>query len=271
MTSAVAVVPAATVVVARVVPAHQEEAFEVYLVKRAGGSTFMPLVHVFPGGRLETDDDITGIDPFVAAGIRETWEECGVLLARSESGLALSTRAPCDAVMARLAAGEPFAHALAATGLVHDADALVPLGRWITPEGEKRRYDTRFFFAVVPPLQRHDAVADGVEVEDGRWLRPSAALAAYQAGTIRLAPPTLVMLEELARCQNVDDVRAARWPQEPVRPNPCHDDGRSILALPGDPLHEVAQSLWPHRTRVVVDDQGRFRSALVRRSSLPLP
>jgi 8-oxo-dGTP pyrophosphatase MutT (NUDIX family) len=257
--------PAATVVVARVVPDDGQGAFEVYLVKRHGRSGFMAGAHVFPGGRVDDDDAAEGADRFALAAIRETWEECGVLLARPESGLPLSTRAPIDAVAARSAAGEPFHHALSASGLVPDVEALLPIAWWITPDAEPKRFDTRFFFAVVPPLQRHAAGVDGHEVTEGAWLSPRAALDAYAAGTITLAPPTLVTLEELAAHATVDAVRAARWPLLPVRPILGDEDGRRVLALPGDPRHEVDDPVWPGRTRIVVDDQGRFRSACVRR------
>lgn len=265
MTAPVAAAPAATVVVARVVPDEGQGGFEVYLVKRHGKSGFMAGAHVFPGGRVDDDDAGFDVDRFAVAAIRETWEECGVLLARPESGLPLTTRAPIDAVAARGAAGEPFRHALLAAGLVPDVDALVPIAWWITPEAEPKRFDTRFFFAVVPPLQRHDAGVDGHEVTEGAWFTPRAALDAYEQGTITLAPPTLVTLEDLAAHASVDDVRAARWPLRAVRPILGDEDGRLVLALPGDPRHEVSEPLWPARTRIVVDDQGRFRSACVRR------
>jgi len=259
--------PAATVVVARVVADLGQGGFEVYLVKRHGKSGFMADAHVFPGGRVDDDDAAFGVDVdrFAVAAIRETWEECGVLLARPESGLPLSTRAPLDAVAARSAAGEPFGHALRAAGLVPDVEALVPIAWWITPDVEPKRFDTRFFFAVVPPLQRHDAGVDGHEVTEGAWFTPRGALDAYAAGTIRLAPPTLVTLEELAAHASIDAVRAARWPHVAIRPVVGDEDGRLVLALPGDPRHEVDAPVWAHRTRVVVDDQGRFRSACVRR------
>jgi 8-oxo-dGTP pyrophosphatase MutT (NUDIX family) len=258
-------VPAATVVVARVVADEGQGGFQVYLVKRHGKSGFMAGAHVFPGGRVDDDDRIVDNDRFAVAAIRETWEECGVLLAKHESGLALSTRAPLDAVSARVAAGEPFSHALRAAGLVPDVEALLPLAWWITPEAEPRRFDTRFFFAVVPPLQRDDAGVDGHEVTEGVWLTPRAALAAYASGSVRVAPPTLVTLEELAVHATIDAVKNARWPLRAIRPIAGDEDGRLVLALPGDPLHEVDEPLWPRRTRVVLDDQGQFRSAFCRR------
>jgi 8-oxo-dGTP pyrophosphatase MutT (NUDIX family) len=268
MTIAAVAAPAATVVLARVVAATEREAcgggFEVYLVKRHGKSGFMAGAHVFPGGRVDDDDDAFAASTFAVAAIRETWEECGVLLARHESGLPLTTQGPTDAVTARTAAGEPFAHALRAAGLVPDVDALVPLAWWITPVAEPKRFDTRFFFAVVPPLQRHTASVDGHEVTEGVWLSPRRALERYRAPVgepaITLAPPTLVTLEELARCATVDDVTATRWPTAPVQPVLHHADGL-VLALPGDPLHDVATPVWPHRTRVVLGAHGRFESS----------
>ena len=38
------------------------------------------------------------------------------------------------------------------------------------------------------------------------------------------------------------------------------DDGSVVLALPGDPLHDVKDPCWPHRTRIVARDGGRFVS-----------
>ncbi len=264
------VLPAATIIVARVIP---DDAFEVFLVRRHWRSGFMAGVHVFPGGKLDAEDradgDADGNNDdvgFRRCAIRETFEETGVLFARPESGLPLSTHSVIDAVAARVAGGASFYEALSAAGLVVDTDALVPVGWWITPEAEPRRFDTRFYFAVVPPLQRHSAVADGVEVEEGLWLEPTAALAAVAAGEIRVAPPTLVMLEELATL-TLPQVPTHPWPLAPVCPVLSPLDDGMVLALPGDPLHPVREGLWPTRTRIVIEGQGRFRSASAEPSS----
>ena len=252
-------VPAATVVVARVLP-KDEGSFEVFLVKRHGKSGFMPGAHVFPGGKVDDDDASFDADRFACAAIRETFEETGVLLARHESGLSMSARAPRDAVVARTTAGEPFAHALKASGLVPDVDALVAIGWWITPELEPRRFDTRFFFALVPALQRHDAAPDMQEVTEGAWFTPARALQAFAKGEIALAPPTLVTLEDLAPL-STEGVRSHAWPRRAIRPVITQgDDGSVVLALPGDPLHDVKDPCWPHRTRIVARDGGRFVS-----------
>jgi 8-oxo-dGTP pyrophosphatase MutT (NUDIX family) len=248
--------PAATIVLARVLP---DDAFEVFLVKRHGRSGFMAGAHVFPGGKLDPQDGAFDFDAAAVCAIRETFEECGVLLARPESGLPLTTYGPIDAVTARTAAGEPFSFALSAAGLVPDVEALVPLSWWVTPEAEPRRYDTRFFFAVVPPLQRHCAQADGVEVDDGRWFTPRAALEEAEASRIRLAPPTMVTLEELASL-TLTQARTTAWPQRPICPVLHDDGGEVVLALPGDPLHPEPEPIWPTRRRVVAVGPGRFAS-----------
>lgn len=251
--------PAATVVVARACP---DDTFEVFLVRRHGKSGFMAGAHVFPGGKIDEDDRRFGdeVDPFAIGAIRETFEETGVLLARPESGLPLSSTGPIEAVSARLTSGEPFSHALGRAGLLPDLAALIPIAWWITPAQEPRRFDTRFFFALVPAVQRHRAMADGVEVEDGVWLSPLAALERYRDGALRLAPPTLVTLEELAELP-LSRVARHPWPLAPVEPAITEVDGRLVLALPGDPLHPVKTPVWPHRTRIVTDDDGHFASA----------
>jgi 8-oxo-dGTP pyrophosphatase MutT (NUDIX family) len=81
--------------------------FEVLLLCRTRAMDFAPGAHVFPGGSVDPGDaDVA------AAAVRETFEECGVLL---------------------------------------EAADLVPWSRWITPEISARRFDTWFFVAALPP------------------------------------------------------------------------------------------------------------------------
>jgi 8-oxo-dGTP pyrophosphatase MutT (NUDIX family) len=217
--------PAATVIIARPVAGG----FEVLLVKRHGKSGFMAGAHVFPGGRV--DDADAGPDRFVSAAVRETMEEARVSLA---------------------------------------ASALTPWSWWITPREEPKRFDTRFFLAEVPAdtvavVDEHEAVAFA-------WLTPRAALSAYSAGEIVLAPPTLATLEDLAPFASLADARAAvTLPLRAVCPRIVSgvgsgagsgDDGL-VLALPGDPLHDERERVFPHRTRIVMNAAGRFESRSV--------
>jgi 8-oxo-dGTP pyrophosphatase MutT (NUDIX family) len=261
--------PAATIILCR--PRANE--FEVLLVKRHGKSGFMAGAHVFPGGKVDPEDktwdlpvarliddvaDAATATGLVVAAIRETFEECGVLLAKHESGLPLSDTAPIDVVVARIHSGESFSEAMKGAGLVPDLDALAPLSWWITPLAEPRRYDTRFFLARVPTWQR--AIVDGREVTEGAWLTPKAALDAYRRGTVVLAPPTLATIEDLASFAVIDEAkRAVRRPLRPICPVLHTTDSGVVLALPGDPLHDVKERAFMRRTRIVQRD-GKFVS-----------
>src|SRR3712207_7559589 len=74
--------PAATVLLVR----DGAAGLEVFMVVRHRDIAFAGGALVFPGGRVEeADAELAGGDPLGAyriAGIRETFEECGVLLAR---------------------------------------------------------------------------------------------------------------------------------------------------------------------------------------------
>ena len=271
--------PASTVVLVRDDP-DAREGFAVFLVKRHGKSGFMAGAHVFPGGRVDGADGAwaprlddaariaasravpgVAVDVAVAyavAAIRETAEECGVLLAVDDAR-ARPPGAVAARVAARLAAGDAFTAVLDDERLVPDVAALAPLAWWITPAAEPKRFDTRFFLARAPA--DHTASSDRRETTEGEWLAPGAALDAYAAGRIALAPPTLATLEDLAAAGSVDAALAAAAPTTPIEPVLTHDGaGALVLALPGDALHPTAARCSPRRTRVVLDGSGRFAS-----------
>ena len=94
-----------------------------------------------------------------------------------------------------LGAEEPFSDALRRLDLTVPLHCFAPWGRWVTPMGAPRRYDTRFFIVEGPP----DAAVrvDGREIVHGAWWDPAAALAAERAGEIRFVTPTRKTLERL--------------------------------------------------------------------------
>jgi 8-oxo-dGTP pyrophosphatase MutT (NUDIX family) len=172
---------------------------------------------VFPGGGLDAEDEdplvyvrIRGIDDarasaaigvernglaFWAAVIRETFEECGVLLASNASG-----EVPAVALAERLAVdrGEiPLHDVLLRHDLFVDASQIALIARWITPVGPPRRYDTWFFLCAMPAGQ--DATSDGTEAEHLEWVRPSDGLDRWRRGEYVMLPPTVAALKQLAR------------------------------------------------------------------------
>jgi 8-oxo-dGTP pyrophosphatase MutT (NUDIX family) len=241
---------AATVILLRDAPAGPE----VYLLRRLSSMAFAPGAYVFPGGKVDDRDaegghDWTGPSPdqlapalggpvagataLIRAAVRETFEECGVLLAgpSADTVVAEMTGPEWAADRQGLAAGSmSLAELLVRRRLVLRGDLLRPWSRWITPEAEERRYDTRFFVATMPAAQQ----AEGGTGESDRaaWLRPAAAVAAAAAGELTLLPPTLITLEELAACSGVPAVMAAARPITPRRPVVILNGDRAWLSIP---------------------------------------
>ena len=81
---------------------------------------------------------------------------------------------------------------------------LHPWAHWITPEIEPRRYDTWFFVAAMP--DDLEAVDISGETERAEWSTPREALAAERSEVIRLMPPTMSILIELADLGSVEAV-----------------------------------------------------------------
>jgi 8-oxo-dGTP pyrophosphatase MutT (NUDIX family) len=190
---------------------------EVWLLTRVAHLAFAAGMTVFPGGRVEPGDaDLpwAGAPPAepapVGAAVRETFEETGVLL--GVPGLDLS------AERADVEAGRtPFGALLRSYGAAIDASGLRPWARWVTPEAEERRYDTRFFVAALPAATEPAAVTG--EAVRAEWLRVAEALAQRERGERRMLPPTIMTLRSIAPFPALADVLAAAPGRslEPVR------------------------------------------------------
>ncbi len=239
--------PAATVVLLRDTPAGG--ALQVFLQRRVAGMAFAGGTTVFPGGGVDAGDrpdpawwrgpaphrwarhfgcppDVAGA--LVVAAVRETFEECGVLLA----GPGAPDATARDDLVARR---RTLPDVLTAAGLPLRADLLAPWSRWVTPESEPRRYDTAFFVARVPEGQ--DADARTTEAVEAAWWRPEDALHAARRGALRLLPPTQHTLEEIAAHPDaaaVLDAAGAR-PVVTYRPLLRRDGDRAVVTVPGAP------------------------------------
>lgn len=210
---------------------------EVFLLRRVAAMAFAPSTLVFPGGGVDPRDgegDLPWAGPspdewaqrlgcardearmFVAAAIREVFEECGVLLASSveDTGDGADRAGGADGadgdvgaladvagprwrgIRAALVAHETsLTEVLRAEGLRLRADLIVAKGHWLTPVFEPRRFDTWFFAARMPGHQ----VADGdtSEADHAAWFSPGELLEAYAAGDAVMMPPTVVCVEQV--------------------------------------------------------------------------
>lgn len=189
------------------------------LMRRPDSMAFAPGMYVFPGGRVDLPDDsrpavhgtvalAPGTDPAIAralvvAGVRETFEEAGVLLATDRWGRPAMPDERWEPDRRDCERGAAFAAILARRGLRIDADRLVPVAHWITPEVETRRYDTRFLLASLPAGQ--EVSAHETETDSAHWLDPGDALAEHQAGRLALLPPTIAVLERLTAVRSVPE------------------------------------------------------------------
>jgi 8-oxo-dGTP pyrophosphatase MutT (NUDIX family) len=228
--------PAATVMLVRDAPGGA--GIEVFMLRRTLAAAFGSGMYVFPGGRVDEADGDSVERAHRMAAIRECFEEAGVLLARTADG-----HHPAD--------GHPV---LAERHGVHDGtvdlldlcrrheltpafDEMVWVSHWITPIGESRRFDTRFYLVPAPPEQ--SSVHDDSETIASLWTSPADALARHAAGELMMMPPTIANLRVLAASSSVAEAMAAAHaapPPECILPRlrRAADGKLAGVVLPGE-------------------------------------
>lgn len=174
---------------------------EVLMIERAKTMRFAPGALVFPGGKVDQEDNdtwrwrrylkhnrkILNDAPLRIAAIRELYEETNILLgdtnvdASSSRSLSFSNLLNQGSVKLKLAEMEPFAH-------------------WVTPETMPRRFDTYFFLAAD---DGHVEQHDGIEAVAANWYKPREILANWEDDKIPLMFPTRLNLMKLARSSTV--------------------------------------------------------------------
>ena len=259
---AVPLSPAATVMLVR----DGAGGLEVFMLRRALGASFAGGVYVFPGGRVDAGDHAAeleaicddlddgqasaqlGIDhgglAYWVAAIRECFEEAGVLLARPVYGDDAirfddpSTEQRFDAARRAVHSGDRSLVDLCADEGLRLITGLVQyVSHWITPIGEPKRFDTRFFLALAPPAQV--PLHDDSETIASLWVTPREALTRGAAGELQLYPPTIRNLEFLDQHPSVAlalAAGAAIGSPPAIMPRLRYgDDGRFLgIALPDD-------------------------------------
>lgn len=228
-------------------------------------SAFVGGAYVFPGGRVDPGDAVDpavcmgpdeglarerlglavgALDHYVAA-VRECFEEAGVLLAYDRSGslLDFGDRAVDEHfrhLRQELNAGRlTLAEIVSREGLRLATDRLAYWSHWITPVGEPRRYDTRFFVAEAPTGQT--AGHDDRELTSSAWVSPAEAIERAARREWMIIYPTLMNLRALARHNRVRD--AITWANAQPLPLPANLPrvlGDRVV-LPGDPGYDQAE------------------------------
>lgn len=236
---------AATIAVVRSGP----RGLEVFLMRRQASMAFAAGMYVFPGGGVHETDaaplpwigpdaaqfaarfgcSIETAHSLVVAAARETFEETGVLIAGPDQHRVVGDVTPYhDARLALERHEVSFGEFLRSNGLSLRADLLGAWAHWITPRFEPRRFDTRFFTAVLPAGQRIDTVSD--EADASEWAPIEDVLARVERGEAAMMPPTRVTCTELAleRAETVL-LTAAERRIETIEPQLVEIDGKLWL------------------------------------------
>lgn len=225
---------AATVILLRRRNEQPAEGFEVLMVLRSQESKFVPGSYVFPGGALDDQDcapemealcrgvgrsgafaAMKGIPtPAMAlgtwvAGIRETFEEVGLLLAYRADSRLLSFEQDDAGRYERyrsllLQEKLTFAEIMQKEALTLAADRLHYFSHWITPWFLPIRYDVRFFVVEAPAGQV--ALHDGAELTDHLWITPQEALRRYHENRFEMVYPTFMTMQALLPYRQIDEV-----------------------------------------------------------------
>jgi 8-oxo-dGTP pyrophosphatase MutT (NUDIX family) len=260
---------AATVILLR---DKEPEGLEVFLLKRHEKSSFMGGNFVYPGGRVDRDDGslescslskgitfeeaqkilggITSPEEGFAywiAGIRELFEEAGILLAYDQSGNLFQFKNRDEQEkfsnyrVLLQKGGITICQIAQEEKLLFALDQLHYYAHWITPEARPERFDTRFFLAHYPLGQ--EASHDQKETTAGIWIIPRKALEENLKGEVILSPPTLKTLEDLSRFKTIDEVFTSLRNREfqPILPILTKISSGPIIIFPWDPEYENFQ------------------------------
>lgn len=180
--------------------------------RRADDATFLPGVHVVPGGVVdEADRDAprTGggdVEAARVSALRELFEEVGILVAEGAESLDRGAR---EELRRRFRESVSEGHeGMRALGLAWETASLIPTGRWVTPSFAPKRFDTQFYAWLAPdPIEPDPEL---LELEEAEWVEASDALARWGRAEVLIAPPLAALLRSLHRHGELrpDELRA---------------------------------------------------------------
>ena len=210
---------------------------EVFLVKRHSKSKFMAGAFVFPGGKVDASDCVLQGEPDVSSQwVARLDVTSGTVLSHERArGFGV---AACRELLEEGQVDLSCGVSTRGAALEH----LTYYAHWVTPSLEPRRFDTRFFIALLPEGQ--EAEHDAHECVDSRWVSFRDALDEQRAGELVLPPPTLKIIDELSGFQKCRDILeyASSIVVEAWMPKAVQGgrEGDFSILLPWDPEYDQA-------------------------------
>lgn len=247
-------VPAATLILIR----DSSEGLEVFMVERHHQIDFATGALVFPGGKIDKTDYDPGLrarcenaDQYSelelalrVGGIREAFEECGVLLAHDAggSGLVNAERLrDLEHYRKELVDGQiAMLEFLTKENLILLPQNLVPFAHWITPPMVPKRFDTHFFVIEAP--MDHVALHDGHESVDSVWIKPAKVIEEGDAGRRTVIFPTRMNVQKLGRSRTVAEALSAARASRivTVLPQMMQGDDGPYLKIPEEAGYDIS-------------------------------
>ncbi|KAL1921851.1 uncharacterized protein VTP21DRAFT_10493 [Calcarisporiella thermophila] len=283
--------PSATIIIAahlsdalRPAGGHDGFDYKVLMIQRSSRGAFKNS-YVYPGGVVDkADEDPKWLEMFPQTelpsgsiarricGIREAFEECGLLLAEPDGEKSVKIDEKDIARWREEVHNDAsrFLHMMKQYHLRPLVERLFLFSHWITPTFETKRFDTPFFLITLPalpsgPTNGQDptalvassfATATTIATPDHKenvqlnWFTPAQALREFEQGNINYFPPQFYTLQELSCVPRLEDLSRKFGAREvsPILPEyqfnednvgkkEANDEDGPFLALPGDAEH----------------------------------
>lgn len=235
---------------------QQAPNLQVLMIKRNREIDSFSGAMVFPGGKVEPSDldqaweqrvigwhDVPDDErgPRVAA-VRETFEECGVLVATDRPVI---SSIDVTAMRREMDGGRlSFIDFVRTHDIKIDLTRLTRFARWLTPPIVPKRFDT--FFYLIEMQRGQDVAHDGREAVGNEWIEPEAALRLAESGHRTIVFPTRMNLRLLSRSGSIREAieMAMLRKSQQVSPSIELRDGQRFLRLsPEDGYGDVDEPL----------------------------
>jgi glyoxylase-like metal-dependent hydrolase (beta-lactamase superfamily II)/8-oxo-dGTP pyrophosphatase MutT (NUDIX family) len=172
----------------------------ILLAQRNPRLKFMGGRYAFPGGAIDADDHAgrePGAECLAAVGAmalaRELFKETGLLFAQGE----LPPPNECREARQSLLGGElPFQEFLGQYELRIDVQRFKPVGVFVTPETNPRRFHARYYLIDQVAVGEEELILG--EIVALEWMLPGEARSRWQNKQLDLAPPVAFVLKQFA-------------------------------------------------------------------------